>query len=110
MVTASGTTSVALWIGWAIAQFGYAGAIAISRTALAEALPIHRQRGAVASVLASDGGLAVPLLLMIVFPDRIWSTTFELAGASILVPFVFMFTVRREVDSARAHPTPISVL
>lgn len=84
-----------LLVGWATAQFGCSGAMAVLRAILAAALPSHRRRGAVIAVLGGYGGLLIPLGLLLVFPGSIWQTTFGLAAASLVVPAVALAGVRR---------------
>src|SRR5690606_5751167 len=51
VLLASSPSVLALISGWALAQFGYSGAMAILRAILTAAQPVHRRRGAVVLVL-----------------------------------------------------------
>ena len=103
-----GTSLHALVAGWATAQLGYSGAMAVLRAILASALPTHRRRGAVVVVLGGYGGLLIPLALLVAFPDGIWETTFGLAAASLVVPIVFLAGTRRRIarDSPAERSAP----
>lgn len=89
-LAASSQARAVLLVGWGVAQLGFSGAIAITRTILARARASHRQRGAVASVLVSYGGLLVPVVLLVVFPERVWETALGLAVLSLLLPAVLL--------------------
>lgn len=91
--------------GWAAAQFGYSGAMAVLRAVLAAALPTHRRRGAVVAVLGGYGGLLIPLGLLLAFPGGVWQTTFGLAAASLLIPAVALAGARRFTAPHREHTT-----
>lgn len=94
-----------LTVGWMFAQVGYSGAMAVLRVVLADALPEHRRRGAVIVVLGSYGGLVLPLVMLLLFPTRIWETTFGLALLSLVVPLVMVtfFTRQRIRNAGRAE-------
>lgn len=89
----------ALVVGWAAAQLGYSGAMAVLRAILAAALPTHRRRGAVVLVLGAYGGLLIPLAILIAIPNSVWETTFGLAALSLVVPLVFLAVTGRPAGS-----------
>src|SRR5690625_3655054 len=84
-----------LIVGWMLAQAGYSGAMTVLRVILADALPEHRRRGAAIVVLGSYGGLVLPLVMLLLFPSRLWETTFGLAVLSLAVPVVMVTLLRK---------------
>src|SRR5699024_10233719 len=73
---ATGEARIALTLGWAAAQLGYSGAMAVLRVILAAALPTQRRRGAVVAILGGYGGMVIPLAILINAPGSVWETTF----------------------------------
>ena len=100
-VLALSATKAGLITGWVLAQLGYSGAMAVLRVILAMTLPSHRRRGAVVVVLGSYGGLFIPVIILLLFPQAIWSTTFGLALVSLAIPVVCVLTLVR-------HRSPVS--
>jgi len=90
IVLSASDSRMTLTVGWMLAQVGYSGAMAVLRVVLADALPEHRRRGAVVVVLGSYGGLVIPFVLLLLFPTRIWETTFGLAVLSLAVPLLMI--------------------
>lgn len=107
---AVGANQETLVIGWALAQLGYSGAMALLRTILASALPTHRRRGAVVVVVGAYAGLLIPLAVLIIAPWAIWHTTFGLTVLSLLIPAVFLVSnrkiLRRTTVAAEAAADP----
>lgn len=80
------TLASAPWMlvaGWSIAEMGCSGALAVLRAMLSEALPAQRRRGATAMVILSYLGASVPLLVLLLLPDAIWSTSLVLALCAV---------------------------
>lgn len=96
VVLSTGGTRTLLTLGWVLAQFGYSGAMAMLRVLLADALPQHRRRGAAISVLGSYAVLLVPISFLILFPTRIWETTFGLALLGVAIPTVVFLILRKQ--------------
>lgn len=97
---ALGETRSALTVGWAAAQFGYSGAMAVLRVLLAAALPTQRRRGAVVAILGGYGGMIIPLAVLLVAPGTVWQTTLGLASISFMVPLIFL------TGSRKRHEVP----
>lgn len=107
IVLSLGTTQGTLIAGWACAQLGYSGAMAVLRAMLGKALPNHRRRGAVTLVLGGYIGIFVPLALLLVFPGSIWETTFGLAAVTLAVPLSIVL-LRERSNSRPVSPRPKS--
>ncbi|GAB2567978.1 MFS transporter [Leucobacter ruminantium] len=75
--------------GWATAQFGYSGAMALLRTVLATAGAAHRRRGSVVMVLGGYLGIFIPVLLLIALPQAAW----VIGGAFALIGLAYTAVV-----------------
>lgn len=99
-------SSLALAAGWAMAQLGYSGGMAVLRALLAAALPNHRRRGAVVVVLGGYAGMALPLVVLLIAPRLVWETTAGLAALSLAVPIVFLQGGRPRGRAVADQPQP----
>lgn len=102
-----GRSAPALAAGWALAQLGYSGAMAVLRALLAAALPRHRRRGAVVVVLGGYAGMALPLGVLVFAPRLVWETTFGLAALCLAVPIVFLQGALPRPAAADAPAMPV---
>lgn len=90
VLAAASSSAATLIAGWAVAQLGYSGAMAVLRALLASTSRSHLRRGAVAVVFAAYGGLAIPLLLLLLFPGAVWETSLGLAAVALGAPLVIL--------------------
>jgi hypothetical protein len=103
---AQAQSRVAMAVGWGVAQFGYAGAAAVAASILARASVTHRRRGALLVVLGSYAGPVLPMMLLALFPTRLWWVT--LAFSLLVVALTMRPAVRStgEVGGTLAAAAP----
>lgn len=80
----------ALVAGWAVAQFGYSGAMALLRTLLASTATAHRRRGSVVMVLGAYLGAFIPIVLLIALPGGIWAISAATAVLCVSYPLLVL--------------------
>lgn len=100
LLIATAASLPALVAGWAIAQFGFSGSMSVLRTLLGSALPTHRRRGTVSAVLLGYLGAGVPMAVLFVLPERVWTTSLGLALLGALVTVMALRMTRNEHDGA----------
>lgn len=83
-----------LAVGWSLAKAGCFGAISVLRTLLATAFTGDRRRAATVMVGLAYLGTLIPLVVLLLLPGTVWTTTLVFSLLSLAVPLLVLLRGR----------------